>query len=459
MKITVKRDHNASDVTKHDLLKILHENGIKISSITIKDDLFSVYCDENCSADLFFVPKCIEALSIIKCSPVMPPQLRASRTVLLHKLDTIIYENDISSIKNEIERVNNGITIADIYKFPNSRTVKITLNSQQAAETVFHGGLLAFNLVVPPRNISQDKYIELLVCYRCYKLDDHVSSQCDKASDYIICSLCSGVDHSYKNCNCRDRKCVNCDGNHSTLALSCPVRKKIISDKRKSESASYATKVSSNFPKVFENIWHQGTGADNVNTSSPVVNLQDIYSKSVLSLMVATMREKAEPGTFQDVLNELLQGNGLAPFNMCSVPPPVFDVPETYATKQHPDDKNDDCPAESEITNGSPTSNATNASGDAVKQKVRSNKIEVFIKKGIKLNSSNIENYMKEKKAFIVSRMNTDDCLGLLKADIDSAIITELAVNEFNFRIGVESAKSRVTNPRGPTRRNTNVHS
>ena len=91
-----------------------------------------------------------------------------------------------------------------------------------------------FNLSHPARNICKEIFVEILICFKCYQLEDHPTSLCPKSKDYKICSLCASLQHTHRECTSSNRKCINCEEGtyHSTLAMSCPFRKQVSKKKR-----------------------------------------------------------------------------------------------------------------------------------------------------------------------------------------------------------------------------------
>ncbi len=70
---------------------------------------------------------------------------------------------------------------------------------------------------------------------RCYKLEDHNARECLKGTEYKICSECSDESHLWYECKGRVEKCINCNEEHSTLAIKYPERKIILIEKRKDD--------------------------------------------------------------------------------------------------------------------------------------------------------------------------------------------------------------------------------
>ena len=122
----------------------------------------------------------------------------------------------------------------EIFKYNSSKYIKVTFESQHMASRVFRKGLLLFNLSHPARNICKEIFVKILICFKCYQLDDHSTSSCPKSKDYKICSLRASLEHTHPECTSINWKCINCEEgtDHSTLAMSCPFRKQVSKKKR-----------------------------------------------------------------------------------------------------------------------------------------------------------------------------------------------------------------------------------
>ena len=93
-------------------------------------------------------------------------------------------------------------------------------------------GILIYNQSFPPSTVERDIYNQLMSCLKCYKYE-HKSEDCPTPSA-TLCSECAANDHIYRNCRSDTKKCLS-DGNHRTFAAKCPISKKIIQKKKKSE--------------------------------------------------------------------------------------------------------------------------------------------------------------------------------------------------------------------------------
>jgi len=193
------------------LLRTVSDCGVKVSTaLTGSNGSFNIDCSEDCDVDKLFSHDCLRALKTINCAPILPPHVRARRTVLLRRLDPSICEHSADEIKSELLRANSNYEIVDLFKFPDGKIIKVTFANQNMAQNSIERGLIMFQLSVPPRNISLDKYYAVDACYRCYKLDCHLSPECVKPADYVICSHCSALGHYFKQCTAAVKCCINC---------------------------------------------------------------------------------------------------------------------------------------------------------------------------------------------------------------------------------------------------------
>jgi len=457
--------------TRETILKILFENGVEVSEIRFQRNLFHVYCCDDSNSDKVFAEACLDALRAAYCEPILPPQIKAKRSVILRNLDQLICENDVDDIKREIIRSNVNIVVDEVFKFRNNRMLKITFSTYQMALKCIESGIYLYSLRIPPRNIDVDQFIDIMICYRCYKLDDHTSDSCGKSKDYLVCSTCSVVGHGFRNCTADKKQCINCHGDHSTLAMSCPEKKKIMREKRKDNNKSYATSVLSG-ERMFSSKSRSNTFQLNdvpVKTDKEVC-INDIVQKSTLCLMIATMKESENSGCFVHVLNGLLEENGLSKFSMGTVAPPKFNdsyvviqsnnnLPMGSVVKRNveppgTDKKISDCDRTAVMHARTFPSKISTGGGSHVLGKPESktgtkyvstdtedkNEPETFVvykKKGLpKITANNIEALVAEKKVCIgTNDIDASDLAKLMKTDAQSIRVIELPIRDFNQKV------------------------
>lgn len=68
---------------------------------------------------------------------------------------------------------------------------------------------------------------------KCYPIEEHTTNKCPKPKEYKICSECGDRNHTWKDCHSSEKKLVNCDGNHRTIANKCPKRREIENRRKK----------------------------------------------------------------------------------------------------------------------------------------------------------------------------------------------------------------------------------
>ncbi|KAG0418608.1 hypothetical protein EQH57_0715, partial [Dictyocoela roeselum] len=93
-----------------------------------------------------------------------------------------------------------------------------------------------FNTRIPHHNCSIEEFTHLLICYKCYKIEDHPTNQCKSTTP--ICSECSSEGHIWTECTSPTKKCINCppsNNDHRTLAAMCPHRRAKMEEKKKQD--------------------------------------------------------------------------------------------------------------------------------------------------------------------------------------------------------------------------------
>ena len=126
-----------------------------------------------------------------------------------------------------------GDEIENIFKFPNSNTIKISFKQTSVAKKATDIGFNAFNLSIPAHDIRLETFTPIKTCMRCYALEKHSTRDCPLNRDHKICSECGELGNIWNQCKTNIKKCINCEGPHRTLAMKCPMKKKMITEKRR----------------------------------------------------------------------------------------------------------------------------------------------------------------------------------------------------------------------------------
>jgi len=406
--------------SKEELLRVLVDHNVRITSVRITNNqFFDVFCTDDDNSDKIFSRDCVRGLNDINCEAVLPPNIKAKRTVILRNLDPLIYQNDIEQIKLEIQCENSQFVVDDLFKFPNSRMLKITFSTQQMAAMCVEKGLLLFKLSVPPRYVSLDRFINVDICYRCYKLDSHLSAACTRDRNYLICSICAVEGHTFKTCRSLAKCCINCGGDHNTLSMACGERKKIVEAKRRNSNVSFAAKTSQTTRLNVDNESADGV-LDSLSLRGSSPDLGKVVHLSTVSVIIAAMKEQEEKGCFENVLNTLLQNNGLPKFNMGSISPPL---PPPVSTESQ----------RVQVAGIAADAVVTETASDLSVSNVKS---IIYVKKGShSVTCNNIDILVRDKKALVESNLMLDDLVNLMKVDMSVVKIVELPAAKFNSKL------------------------
>ena len=153
---------------------------------------------------------------------------------------------------------------------------------------------------IPGHNIKQEIFYNLTTCFRCYKVEDHLTNQCIKPQDYKVCSECSCNEHYWRECTSYHKKCINCSGDHRTLAAKCPTRKEAIKKKRTANEKPTQT---------YSQAAQQNTQNTSTHQCQNITN--ETHAKIFTSMLHAHFANIASPGSFEKELNNMLTLNSL----------------------------------------------------------------------------------------------------------------------------------------------------
>ena len=222
--------------TRRQLMETLPHN-IKFNKFIPSWDGVVVVTGSDRDTEQIFQEGTLAKLTERGFTPMMPPELKAHRTVICLRLDELIVDGfDPAEAKAEIERVNTWAKVQDVYKFPRSNTIKITFRQSEMAERAVRAGLLMYRLSILPEQVKEELYTPLTSCDKCYEVEDHYTQDCPKPAGFVLCSECSSTEHSYRACRvpASEKKCPNCSQCHGARAMRCPVRKNALRVKRRS---------------------------------------------------------------------------------------------------------------------------------------------------------------------------------------------------------------------------------
>ena len=182
------------------------------------------------------------------------------------------------------------------------------------ADKILQSGLLLFNLSINPSSMSREEFLDLTICFKCYKWNDHIANHCGQGVDYKICSLCSSTDHTYRECKSEFNKCVNCSVDHKTISFACPVRKEIYRSVRASRAGD---------PKAGSIV---NVGPDTRDQRQPQNNIHNSTVKAAMCLLIASMEGLQSSTEYEKTVNTLLKANNLPSITLAGLEPPLLDI-------------------------------------------------------------------------------------------------------------------------------------
>ena len=156
-------------VTTTALTEILHREKVNVSKIYFDKyiELF-VLCNSSDDLDTLFSSGCISELEAAGCKPILLPDLKAKRSLMLRRCDDQILNQRKEDIKSQIEKQNDWVKVQEIFKYNSSKNIKVTFESQLLASQVLTKGLQLFNLSHPASNICKEIFVKILTFFKCY---------------------------------------------------------------------------------------------------------------------------------------------------------------------------------------------------------------------------------------------------------------------------------------------------
>ena len=292
------------------LLEILSRNDIYATKLFPIADGFIATTETDTEIDKIFNGTIDKELQEKQFTPLIPPELKAHRSVLVFKIEDHIYENSEENILYELQEKNPWISgITNVAKFSRGRGLKITFAETITAKKAQEKGLLLFSMRIPSYNIIQDKYHNINTCLKCYALEEHHTSKCPRSKDFKICSECSVSGHTWRECEGGPKRCINCDGNHSTMAMACGKKKTIINNKRKAEregTASYSEAT-------------KKTMSASATTQVKIPSF-DTHITIIQCMYHAHVENTTNPGSYEKAVNEFFKANNLPTLKVPIVP-------------------------------------------------------------------------------------------------------------------------------------------
>ena len=122
--------NSSRPVTTPALNEILHHDKVNASKTYFNkyNELFML-CNSTDDLDTIFPSGCMSELEAVGCKPILPPDLKTKRSLILWRCDDQILNQREEDIKSEIEKKNDCVKVQEIFKYNSSKNIKVTFEN------------------------------------------------------------------------------------------------------------------------------------------------------------------------------------------------------------------------------------------------------------------------------------------------------------------------------------------
>ena len=240
-----------------------------------------------------------------------PIEFNSLRTVVIKHIDRVINEYSNDEIVDSINTKNTWAEVEEIYKITNTgRLLKVKFKSTNMVRKALDEGMIILNQKIPPRQIEKEIYVKLTPCFNCYNYE-HKTRDCEMEQK-MLCGYCGNEGHKQINCSAQTPRCINCKGQHRTLAAVCPIRKTLIKNRMKeirdrSKSRTRAQQQNQTYAEAAR----PQAQSEIKNLNIEPTQMKEMIAKIMTSIIYAQCIEVHSPGSFQDTMDTMLVLNNL----------------------------------------------------------------------------------------------------------------------------------------------------
>lgn len=292
---------------------VLREINCPLTGLRQVKNGYLAYMEREADLDKLLSGKAQSELKKIGIETKIPPKIRCQRSLICRQIDSYVGEHSANELLEEINKQNKNKAI-EIIKFKQyTHVFKVEFQSTEMALSAKRNGLLCFNTRITPDQMEQERHTDVLMCFTCYQIEDHIKANCPTPQK-VICSECAG-NHFHTDCNNETtKKCINCGGNHRTMAMSCPIKKEAIKRKREEEDRRKKEKEELPLSKIVQKTAQEIGKKTEERVMSSV--LGEAGLRALIMIMDAHVHNIIEPGSYNSRLNKTLQENNIEPIKL-----------------------------------------------------------------------------------------------------------------------------------------------
>ena len=259
-------------------------------------------------------------LKTLNLRPVLPPDVRAKRTVFLRQLDRHVRIHTEDELLTELRQRNEGLRLTEVGKIRDyTHVIKLICGDVETADKIVKDGLYCYHVRISAGQCKKEEFVPLQTCFRCYAYDDHDTKNCPKT--ITVCSECTGP-HRHQDCQSDVKKCINCsaeglEANHRTLAAQCPIRKRATMTKLQKQTDDIQRQQTATFATIAKEAAKE-TCKEQIRLDPPrqttptptIINLTDKVQYKMMALILeAHIAALTDQGSFPQILRESLRLN------------------------------------------------------------------------------------------------------------------------------------------------------
>lgn len=312
-KVKLKFKERGKRISKEELKSLAcNEIGVPFVRLYEIPEGYKALCKNDDEVDKLLNIRAKEVFERNGVVVITPPEIKAKRSFFIRKLQEDVGKHTAEEFKCEIEDKNSWMAVSEVTKIKDfTHVVKVECRETSMVETVLRIGLKIFNTSILPDQIAREEFISLLTCFNCYAYEDHTTFNCpDKNTKH--CSECGGTGHKFFECMAIEKNCLNCLRNkerktdHRTMAMSCPLKKRLIKEKREAKKEAEEEKQNKSYSMIAKK------AAQEISGEKIEINLSEItHYKILASILHAHVLNLQKPGCYKKELNEMLKQNGL----------------------------------------------------------------------------------------------------------------------------------------------------
>lgn len=307
------KDRNKTVVTSKVTELAYGKFNVPFTRIFQTNEGYKAICRNDDDADKMLTDEARQAFAAIGLNIIMPPEIKAKRTIFVRKVDKEIGSHTAEEIKANLELNNQWMKIAEVTKIKDyTHVFKICFRDTQMADKALDKGFLAFRMSITPDTLEREKFTSILTCFKCYKFEAHQTKDCPETSKF--CSECAEEGHFYTECTNTHKACLNCtrqnktNNNHRTLAMACPIKKELIKKKENTTQTQQTNKQHAQYAAVVKQAVKEAAQP----TPNTVIQLSDTnHLKILMAVVHAHVVNICNPGTYAKELNLILKKNNL----------------------------------------------------------------------------------------------------------------------------------------------------